>query len=174
MERRLLCKGELVPKLRGSECPQEEETNQAGRLSPKTWSSPLQASAVTLLVISQCDTFAEQPGESIFQLMFVLYSCRMSSSPMQVRFQTTKSKQPSRLRGPVYNYKLLLTFISIGCNIKKPIKKLLYRHGELNPVLCDNPEGWEGARAGMAQEGGDICILLSDSCCCMAEANTIL
>ena len=24
------------------------------------------------------------------------------------------------------------------------------------------------------QEGGDICILMTDSCCCMADANTIL
>ena len=76
--------------------------------------------------------------------MFVLYLCRMSPSPMQVRFQTTKSKPPSRLTGTVYNYKLLLPFISIECNLKKPIQKLLYRHRELNPGLRDNPEGWDG------------------------------
>jgi len=93
---------------------------------------------------------------------------------MQVRFQTTKSKQPSRPTGTVYNYKLLLPFISIGCNIKKPIQKLLYRHRELKPVLRDNPEGWDGARVGVAQEGGDIRILMTHSCCCTAEANTIL
>ena len=29
-----------------------------------------------------------------------------------------------------------------------------------------------GEREG--QEGGDICILMADSCCCMAETNTIL
>ena len=30
--------------------------------------------------------------------------------------------------------------------------------------------GWKGG----AQEEGDICILLVDSCCCTAETNTIL
>ena len=42
-------------------------------------------------------------------------------------------------------------------------------------VLCDNLEGWDGVGGGReVQEGGDICILKADSCCCMAEANTIL
>ena len=92
---------------------------------------------------------------------------------MQVRFQTTKSKPPSRLTGTVYNYKLLLPFISIECNLKKPIQKLLYRHRELNPGLRDNPEGGVGAWVGVAQEGGDIRTLRTHSCCCTAEANTI-
>ena len=42
-------------------------------------------------------------------------------------------------------------------------------------MLCDNLEGWdrvEGRRE--LQEGGDICISVADSCCCTAEANTIL
>ena len=42
-------------------------------------------------------------------------------------------------------------------------------------MLCDNLEGWdrvEGRRE--LQEGGDIFISVADSCCCMAEANTIL
>ena len=42
-------------------------------------------------------------------------------------------------------------------------------------VLSDNLEGWERVGGGReAQEAGDICILKADSCCCMAEANTIL
>ena len=42
-------------------------------------------------------------------------------------------------------------------------------------VLCDNLEGWVGIRGeGKFKEGEDICILTADSCCCMAEANTIL
>ena len=42
-------------------------------------------------------------------------------------------------------------------------------------VLCDNLEGWDGVGGGReVQEGGDICILKADSCCCMAGANTIL
>ena len=32
----------------------------------------------------------------------------------------------------------------------------------------------ESGVEGEIQEGGDICILLTDSCCCMADANTIL
>ena len=41
-------------------------------------------------------------------------------------------------------------------------------------MLCENLErvgcrgGWE------AQEGGDMCIFIADSHCCMAVANTIL
>ena len=42
-------------------------------------------------------------------------------------------------------------------------------------MLCDDLEGWDAVGGGReVQEGGDICILKADSCCCMAEANTIL
>ena len=45
----------------------------------------------------------------------------------------------------------------------------------LNSALCDNLEGWVGVRGGgEVQKGGDICVLVTDSCCCVAEANTIL
>ena len=27
---------------------------------------------------------------------------------------------------------------------------------------------------GKVEEGGDICVLVADSCCCMVDANTIL
>ena len=37
-----------------------------------------------------------------------------------------------------------------------------------------HPEGWDGRRAREAQEGGDICILVADSHCWMAETNTTL
>ena len=53
--------------------------------------------------------------------------------------------------------------------------KLLYNTASPTLVLCDNLEGWdrvEGRRE--LQEGGDICISVADSCCCTAEANTIL
>ena len=34
-----------------------------------------------------------------------------------------------------------------------------------NPVLCDNPEGWNRAGGGSkVQEGGDICQPMADSC----------
>ena len=45
---------------------------------------------------------------------------------------------------------------------------------DLKPGPCDNLEGWDGVGAGReAQEGGGICILMVDSCCCMAESNTL-
>ena len=44
-----------------------------------------------------------------------------------------------------------------------------------NWVICDNLEGWGGVGGGREiQEGGDVCIPMTDSCCCMAETNTIL
>ena len=46
---------------------------------------------------------------------------------------------------------------------------------EFNLVLCDNLEEWDGVEDGReAQEGGDICIPMADSCECMAETNTII
>ena len=36
-------------------------------------------------------------------------------------------------------------------------------------------EGWDGVGEGRGvQEGGDICTPVADSCCCVAEANTML
>ena len=42
-------------------------------------------------------------------------------------------------------------------------------------MLFDNLEGWNGIGGGReVQEGGYICILRADSCCCMAETSTTL
>ena len=42
-------------------------------------------------------------------------------------------------------------------------------------MLCDDLEGGDGVGGGReVQEGGDICILMSDSHCCMAETNITL
>ena len=42
-------------------------------------------------------------------------------------------------------------------------------------VFCDNLEGWNVVGGGReAQEGGNKCIPIADSCCCMAETNTTL
>ena len=42
-------------------------------------------------------------------------------------------------------------------------------------MLCDNLEGWDGVGGKReVQEGGDICILMADSCWCMADTITIL
>ena len=44
-----------------------------------------------------------------------------------------------------------------------------------HPGLCDNLEGWDGVGGGReAQEGGDVCIPMADSCWCVAENNTTL
>ena len=42
---------------------------------------------------------------------------------------------------------------------------------KLNPVLCDNLEGWDGREG---QEGDDMCVPMADSCCCIAETNATL
>ena len=52
-------------------------------------------------------------------------------------------------------------------------RKLLYEHRELNPMLYDNLEGWDGVRE-KVQDGGDMCVLVANLCCCIAEINTIL
>ena len=45
----------------------------------------------------------------------------------------------------------------------------------LHLVLCDNVEGWDGVGGGgEAQERGDICVPMANSCWHMAETNTIL
>ena len=42
-------------------------------------------------------------------------------------------------------------------------------------LLCDNLEGWDGVGDGKeVQEGGDICIPMTDSHRCMAEINITL
>ena len=41
-------------------------------------------------------------------------------------------------------------------------------------MLCEDLEGWSGVFEREVQEGGDICTLIVDSCCCTAETNIIL
>ena len=42
-------------------------------------------------------------------------------------------------------------------------------------MICDDLEGWGGDGGEReAQEVGDICIYIADSCCCTAETNTTL
>ena len=39
------------------------------------------------------------------------------------------------------------------------------RFGELKPTICNNLEEWDGVGGGReAQEGGDICTPMADSC----------
>ena len=45
--------------------------------------------------------------------------------------------------------------------------------GDPKPVLYDNLEGWDGVRE-KVQDGGDMCVLVANLCCCIAEINTIL
>ena len=52
---------------------------------------------------------------------------------------------------------------------------LLCDPGNPKPILCDNLEGWDGGGGGReVQEGGDICILMADSCWCVAETTPLL
>ena len=45
----------------------------------------------------------------------------------------------------------------------------------MNLLLYDNLEGWDEVGSGKeVQEGGNMCILMADSHCYMAETNTIL
>ena len=41
-------------------------------------------------------------------------------------------------------------------------------------MLCDDLERCDGEGGREAQEGGDICIHITDSLCCAAETNTTL
>ena len=52
---------------------------------------------------------------------------------------------------------------------------LMYEAGHSKLVLWDNPEGWgeEGGGRG-AQDMGDTCIPMADSCLCMVKTTTIL
>ena len=45
---------------------------------------------------------------------------------------------------------------------------------ELSSVLCDDLEGWDEGGGREEQEGGGICIHISDSHCCTAETNITL
>ena len=47
-------------------------------------------------------------------------------------------------------------------------------HRELNSVLCDDLDGWDGGGRREVQEGEDICIHIADSLRCTAETNTTL
>ena len=79
----------------------------------------------------------------------------------------------------LYNFVLVIRIFEIKCLVdfqeySKVNGKLLYNR-ELNLVLCDNLEGWDGVGGGReVQEGGGIYILMADSHCCMAETNTTL
>ena len=51
-----------------------------------------------------------------------------------------------------------------ACEIDNPWG-FAVRHRELNPVLCDNLEGWNRVENGReVQEGGERCIPVADSC----------
>ena len=42
-------------------------------------------------------------------------------------------------------------------------------------MLCDDLEGWDEAGVEReAQEGGDMCVLIADSCCCTANQHNIV
>ena len=41
-------------------------------------------------------------------------------------------------------------------------------------MLCDDLERWGGGGGREEQEGGNMCTLMADSRCCVAETNTEL
>ena len=53
------------------------------------------------------------------------------------------------------------------------ISNLVKYTGKLSLVLCDDLVMWDRGVEGV-QEGGDICMLMTDSHCCMAENSTTL
>ena len=57
---------------------------------------------------------------------------------------------------------------------QKSSGSLMYDAGYPKSVLCDNLEGEGGRHVGGVQDGGDVCIPVSDSCCYMAKTITIL
>ena len=59
--------------------------------------------------------------------------------------------------------------------LRPQVGNLLHDTGSTNSVLCENLERWYGVGGEReVQEGGDICIPISDSCLCMSETKTIL
>ena len=51
-------------------------------------------------------------------------------------------------------------------------EKVLYKTGSTVWHSVVTYRGWGGGEGREAQEGGDICIIMADLCCCMAETNT--
>ena len=41
-------------------------------------------------------------------------------------------------------------------------------------MLCEDLKGWDGGRVAGKLEEGDMCLLMTDSCYCIAELNTTL
>ena len=42
-------------------------------------------------------------------------------------------------------------------------------------MLCDNLERWDGMGGERASQGGEnICMAMTDPCCCMAETNVFI
>ena len=51
----------------------------------------------------------------------------------------------------------------------------MHEAGHSKPVLCDNPEGWDGEGGGRGvQDGGDTYTPVVNSCQCTAKTTTIL
>ena len=71
--------------------------------------------------------------------------------------------------------KVTLTYIIIMCKIDKSWETAM-KQGDASLVLCDDLKGQDGDK-GLSgrevQEGEDLCILMADSCCCLAETNTM-
>ena len=75
--------------------------------------------------------------------------------------------------GEMYGESNMETYIPI-CEIDNQWDFAVWLR-ELKLGLCNNLEGWGGVEGGReGQEGGDICVSMTDSCLCMPETNRIL
>ena len=62
----------------------------------------------------------------------------------------------------------------VGHSLAAEQQEVAVYHTELNKVLCDNLEEWDGVEGGLeAPEGEGTCMLMVGSLCCMAEADMV-
>ena len=60
------------------------------------------------------------------------------------------------------------------CKMDSQWEAAIY-YWEHSLAVCDDLEGLDGVVSGKeTQEEGNICIIMADSCCCIAETNTTL
>ena len=70
------------------------------------------------------------------------------------------------------NWEIGTDIYTLPCIKQIASGKLLYNHREFNSVFCDDLERWDGGRREL-QEGGDICVHIADSLCCITVTNTM-
>ena len=117
----------------------------------------------------KADLFQSYGHFRVFQICWYI-KCRTSSS---FKIWNSSTGVPSP---PLALFIVMLPKAHLTLHSRMSHKwQLAVWHRELNPVLCDNEERWDGMGDGRGlQEGGEVCTCVADSCCYMAESNTIL